>query len=485
MRPYLLILSLVSVVACGNCSGESSAKKKPTPFPASDNSSATPAPVVAPPSVVIISVDTLRADHLTPYGYDRETSPQLARFARDSVVFDQAYAAHTNTAPSHASMLTGAYPGTHGIRQNGMKLDPEIPTLAALLHDAGYATGAFVSGWTLTPHTGLDRGFDVYDARFSRSRRPGLESWKQAERWLKKTAKAEKPFFLFFHMFEPHFAYEPPDEYALRFLPGQTALTVPVDTGLPGLMSKRRLSPKAIAEHTARYDGEVALADEIVGKVLHRLKRLGRLDNTLVIFTSDHGETLFERAWIADHGGRAYDEQIHVPLMIRFPRAENRRKRVTAQVHHIDILPTVLDVLDREQPSRLPGRSLLQVARNRRQRVDTTRPVFSHARPEPERVPEIRANLVKTGIITAVRLPPFKLIEYPLADGTYFQQLFDLAADPGETTNVAAAHPDQITLLHAHLEAFRKLTGTADTATPAPTLAPEIHEQLKSLGYVQ
>jgi arylsulfatase A-like enzyme len=434
---------------------------------------------------VIISVDTLRADHLTPYGYDRETSPHIAKLARDSVLYEQAYAAHTNTAPSHASMLTGVYPGTHGIRQNGMKLLSTVPTLAEILSDGGYATGAFVSGWTLTPHTGLDRGFDVYDARFTRSRRPGAESWQIAERWLKKTAKTGKPFFMFFHMFEPHFAYEPPDEYALRFLPGQTALTVPLDVGLPGLMSKRRLSARAVTEYTARYDGEIAVADEIVGKIVRRLKRLALLDNTLIVFTSDHGETLFERAWIADHGGRAYDEQAHVPMIVRFPHAEYRRKRVSAQVHHIDILPTVLDVTQRAAPPGLPGRSLLGVVRNRRQRSDITRPVFTHARPEPERVPEITASLVKTGIITAVRLPPFKLIEYPMASGGYFQQLFNIEVDPGETKNVAAANPEQVTALHAHLEAFRKLTGTGDTATPVPTLTPEVHEQLKSLGYVQ
>jgi arylsulfatase A-like enzyme len=472
------------MVACGKCSGET-ASPKPVPFPKSDKPAAPVPPAAAQPNVVIVTIDTLRADHLQPYGYAGATSKYISRLAKDGVVFEHAFAAHTNTAPSHASMLTGAYPGVHGIRQNGMKLAPSAATLAEMLRERGYATGAFVSGWTLTPHTGLDRGFDVYDAQFSRSRRPGEDSWKLADRWLKKTAAGTKPFFLFFHMFEPHFGYEPPDEYALRFLPGQSALQVPLDLHLPGLLSRRRLTPQAIKEYTARYDGEIALADHMLGKLLSRLKKLAVLENTLIIFTSDHGETLFERPWIADHGGRAYDEQTHVPMIVRLPNREKHGKRVAAQVHHVDIVPTVLDVIGETTVPRLPGRSLAGVARSRKQREDTTRAVFTHARPEPERVPEISAALVKTGLITAIRLPPFKLIEYPLADGQYFQQVFNVETDPGETRNVAREHPEVLATLRAQLDAFRKSTGTGDANAAAPQLTPEVHEQLKSLGYVQ
>ncbi len=483
MRVSFLFLSLVCVVACGKC-GSDTQTQKPVPFPGNQPAAAAKVEAPATPNVVIITIDTLRADHLTVYGYEPDTSPKIRKLAKSGVVYENAFAAHTNTAPSHATMLTGAFPGTHGIRQNGMKLLPNIPTLAEILGERGYQTGAFVSGWTLTPHTGLDRGFDVYDAQFSRSRRPGLDSWQLAGRWLKKAAKSDKPFFLFFHMFEPHFGYEPPDEYALRFLPNQKTLTVPLDPHLPGL-KKKSLTPQAILEHTARYDGEIALADEIVGKIVRALEKLEKLEDTLIIVTADHGETLFERAWVADHGGRVYDEQIHVPLVIRFPHSELKRKRVSAQVHHVDIVPTVLDVVGAEVPRALPGRSLHAVARSGKQRGDRTRAVFSHGRPEPARVPEITAHLVKTGILTTVRLPPFKLIEYPLAEGGYFQQLFNIETDPGETRNVASEHPDQVATLRAQLDAFRGATGTADTQAAPPQLTPEVHEQLKSLGYVQ
>lgn len=437
------------------------------------------------PNVVIVTIDTLRADHLPMYGYAADTAPSLRRLARSSVVYENAFAAHTNTAPSHGSMLTGLFPGNHGIRQNGMKLSGEVSTLAETLRQRGYSTGAFVTGWTLTPHTGLDRGFDVYDADFPRSRRPGAEAWRIADRWVKKVAKGDKPFFLFLHMFEPHFPYEPPDETTLKFLPGQTALRVPLDALQPGLMSKKRLSPEAILEFTARYDAEIYNADAVVGRLVRRLSRLEEFENTLFIFTSDHGETLFERLWVADHGGRAYDEQTHVPMVIHFPSGKYRRKRVAAPVHHVDIVPTVLDVVGIDAPEGLPGRSLREVVHNRKLRQNMTHPVFSHGRPEPSRVPEIRAALLKTGIITAVRLHPFKLIEYPMANGQYFQQLFNIETDPGETKNVAGEHPDQVVALHAQLEAFRQRTGTADPNTPVPVHSDEVHQQLKALGYAQ
>lgn len=483
MRSSLLLSALVLVVSCGKCGGESPTKQA-VPFP--DPAKATPQPTApAKPNVVIVTIDTLRADHLPIYAYARDTAPNLRRLARTSVVYDNAFSAHTNTAPSHGSMLTGAFPGVHGIRQNGMKLSATVPTLAEVLHAQGYATGAFVTGWTLTPHTGLNRGFDVYDAQFPRSRRPGAEAWRIADRWLKKTAAKKTPFLLFFHMFEPHFPYDPPDEVTLKWLPEQTALTVPLDMELPGLASRKRLSPAAINEFTARYDAEITVADKVIGRLVRRLTDLQLLDNTLIIFTSDHGETLFERPWIADHGGRAYDEQTHVPMVVHFPQGEYRKKRVAAPVHHVDIMPTVLDVLGIPGPEGLPGRSLREVISNRKLRKDMTRPVFSHGRPEPSRVPEIRAALLKTGIITAVRLHPFKLIEYPMANGQYFQQLFNIETDPGETKNVAADHPEQVAALHAQLDAFRQRTDTADPNTPAPVHSDEIHQQLKALGYAQ
>jgi len=482
MRSYLLLSALVLLVSCGKCSGESPSKQA-VPFPEAKPAAAAPKP--ARPNVVIVTIDTLRADHLPIYGYARDTATNLRRLARSSVVYENAFSAHTNTAPSHGSMLTGAFPGVHGIRQNGMKLSASVPTLADILHGEGYATGAFVTGWTLTPHTGLDRGFDVYDAQFPRSRRPGAEAWRIADRWLTKTAAKKTPFFMFLHMFEPHFPYEPPDEVTLKWLPEQTALAVPLDMQLPGLASKKRLSAAAITEFTARYDAEIAVADRVIGRLRKRLTDLQLIENTLIIFTSDHGETLFERPWIADHGGRAYDEQTHVPMLVHFPQSEYRKKRVAAPVHHVDIMPTVLDVLGIAAPAGLPGQSLREVVRNRKLRGDMTRPVFSHARPEPERVPEIGAALLKTGIITAVRLPPFKLIEYPMANGQYFQQLFNIETDPGETKNVAAEHPDQVAALHAQLEAFRQRTGTADPNTPVPVHSDEVQQQLKALGYAQ
>jgi arylsulfatase A-like enzyme len=436
------------------------------------------------PDIVLLSIDTLRADHLPIYGYRHATAPNLKRLASSSVVFTQAFAEHTNTAPCHASMLTGLYPGLHGILRNGMKLAKSAVTLGEMLRPLGYASAAFVSGWTLSKHTGLQRGFDIYEAGFDGSRRSGSETWKLAHAWLGEHGRLAAPLFLFFHLFEPHYPYSPRNDYARRFLPHGEKL---IDhSELPHALGLRTalITPQIEANYTARYDGEILSADKLIDKALKRLQQLQRLDNALVIFTSDHGESLFERPWLLDHGTLAYDEQARVPLVVRFPRGQHAGMRVSAQVQHIDFVPTVLDLLKLAQPAELTGRSLRQIVETSKRGQESARPVFTQARPGPERSPDIAAPLIRKGLVASVRLPPYKLIEYPIKDGGNYQQLFDLEADPGETRNLANEHAAKLAELHALLDEFRTRTKTNDRAA-APTFSGKVLEQLRSLGYAQ
>ena len=170
--------------------------------------------------VVLISVDTLRLDHLTPYGYDRNTSPNIDSLARKGVLFEDTFAAHSNTAPSHASILTGLHPPSHGIVRNRYKLNAKIRTLAQILKEQGFANAAFVSGYTLRKeHTSLDRGFAVYDDRVT-FKVPANKTFERAAEWLEAQAQMEQPVFLFFHLFDPHFPYDAPDPFTGRFLLG-------------------------------------------------------------------------------------------------------------------------------------------------------------------------------------------------------------------------------------------------------------------------
>jgi arylsulfatase A-like enzyme len=443
------------------------------------------APPPAPYPLILLSLDTTRRDHLPFYGYEKDTAPRMAALAERGIVFDDALSVHTNTAPAHASMFTGLYPMQHGIERNGLRLRPDVPTLAEILAAHGYATGAFVSGWTLTRHTGLDRGFELYDQALGEERRRDADATLAAALpWLEARAGEERPFFLFFHLFDPHYAYAPPDEVARAFLPdGAGPFTTDPHARTPGLASDFALDAPQVAEYVARYDGEIAWADRHLGLLLDRLEALGLAERSIVVFTSDHGETLHERAWVFDHGARVTEEQVRIPLVIRLPGDAHAGVRIASPVSQVDLLPTLLEALEIPQLSSGAGRSALPLLGGESP-SDRERIAFAHARVVAERVPEIRAALAPAGLVAMVRTRDAKLVEYPLhAGGGFARELFLLEEDPGETRDVAAENPALAARLHEQLEAFRRDTGARRRA-PDP-LPAEVEDALRELGYVE
>lgn len=446
-----------------------------------------PVPPGEPENLVILSIDTLRPDHLGLYGYPRPTSPHLDDFARRSVVFETAVTVHVATAPAHGTILTGEYPGRHGIQRNGMKLDPGVTTLAERFGGEGLATGAFVSGWTLQRHTGLDRGFEVYDDDLgpprNGARRVGAKTTDAAVDWLRDKVAAEKSFFLFVHLFEPHWPYDPPAREALKFLPGRYELTtISKPVHLNRLLSVNRLDPGEQQEYIARYDGEIVVADRLADRLLRELEKLGVAHNTVVVVLSDHGETLFEREWSMDHGTRPYDEQARIPLILHVPGDPDAGERVADQVSLLDVVPTVFDIFDIEPNGSLPGRSLRPLIRGEHAGTDP-RPVFITARAEPQRVPHIKAQLLNRGLVRAIRLPEVKLIEYPAPGRRRQPELFNLIDDPGEHDNRAGENFDIVVGLHDELERWQKTLGEAPDPDGA-VLDPEVEEALRELGYI-
>lgn len=431
--------------------------------------------------VILISIDTVRWDHLGCYGYPRDTTPSIDALAGDGVVFEAAFAPSTNTAPSHATILTGLYPYTHGVVRNRYQLKEGVETLAQYLEPAGFRSGAFVSSYTLQKkHTNLDRGFGHYDdALTTRTERFAKQTNEAAVAWLKGEAHLRDPTFLFFHLFDPHYPYTPPAEYARRFAkPGRTNLRA---GGLHQIRAKGG-EPEQLEEYVRFYDSELAYADATVGELFSALERHGYWNESLVIVLSDHGETLDDRTWPFDHGARAYEEQIRVPLIIRFPDGTGAGRRISVPVHHVDIVPTILEYLRLPLPPGLQGRSLMPLIRGSDE-GDPKRLIFSSARPEPERVKEIEAPLVKEGQILALRAWPNKLIAYP-ATGGFFYQLFDLARDPKERTSLAAERIEEVQKLAELLLAWREQTGGEATAAE-PVLSPEEEATLEALGYTR
>ncbi len=286
------------------------------------------APVSGP--IVLISIEALRPDHLAAYGYDRGETPAIDALAADGIVFEHAYANAAQTLPSHASLLTGRLPFQTGVRDDvGFSLDKNEPTLAALLSDREFATGGVVSSFLLRPSTGIARGFEFFDGEMpeappagplDRIERDGATSEAIAERWLESQDSSR--VFLFLQLNEPQAPYRPPDRFA----------------------------------DLAPYDGEIAYADEIVGRLVHWLKAHQLYDRSTIVLVSDHGEGLGDHGE-QEHGLLLYQEDIHVPLIVK-PAGGGRGRRVDGTAQLADVAPTILDLAKAPAPWALAGRSL-------------------------------------------------------------------------------------------------------------------------------
>lgn len=319
------------------------------------------------PDIIIVSIDTLRADRVAGYGYPEMLTPNVDAMARNGVLFEHAVATTGTTWPSHASMLTGLYPRYHGVRSNTHTLDENVRSVAELLTSAGYATGSFVSFKAMHFLAGLDRGFATASDR-ERSPpdvpaiRPSRETTDMALEWLAAQADTEKPIFMWYHLFEPHGPYDLTD-YSRRWM---------ADTNYDGVLAENGANmdlllkkPRALLEReqdrkalNVLYDGEVLLADRYFGEILERLERTGRLDNAVVIFTADHGQGLGEQNRMG-HGPVLWEQVLQVPLILRDYRDTAGPRRVSETVGLADIAPTVTALALGVQLPGVQGVSLL------------------------------------------------------------------------------------------------------------------------------
>ncbi|MGH9368560.1 MAG: sulfatase-like hydrolase/transferase, partial [Thermoanaerobaculia bacterium] len=384
----------------------------------------------ATPPVVLISIDTLRADRLPAYGYRLVETPNLDAFARDAILFENAYCQAPLTLPSHAVILTGLPPYRNGVRDNvGFRLSPSVPTLAALLKAAGYATGAAVSSFAIRAETGLDSGFDLYDDRFSggsSNERPGLATVEALEKWMDTVD--DRPLFLFLHLYEPHTPYAPPEPFRQRYA----------------------ASP---------YDGEIAAADAAVGRFLEDLKRRGLYDPALVILLSDHGEGLGDHGE-DEHGVLLYREAIRVPLLVKLPGSSRAGDRVARPVSLEDLYPTVASFLRLTRPEGLEGSDLLGPEPGR----GSGRRVYSETL-----YPRLALGWSELYCLTDSR---YQYIEAPRSE------LYDLAEDPGQRRDLSAGLPEPLRAMRAELSKIPRRSATPEQSTP------EELEKLGSLGYI-
>jgi arylsulfatase A-like enzyme/Flp pilus assembly protein TadD len=400
---------------------------------------------------VIVTIDTLRADHVGAYGRADAATPFLDSLARDGAMARQASAHVPLTRPSHVSIFTGRLPTETAIRDNiSPAVVPAVPLLAEVLKKAGFTTGAFVSSVVLDPSSGLDRGFDTYSAEFEGGaeeaqflntvQKKGDRTTAEAIAWLEKSAPASGRLFLWLHLYDPHDPYEPPEPYASRF----------------------RDRP---------YDGEVAFADSLVKRLDDSLGRLGLRGDTALVVTSDHGEGLGDHGESL-HGFFAYQSTLAVPFLVRGPGVR-AGTQVSAVVRLVDVFPTALDLVAVPVPgdAHPAGRSLAPELRGQT------------ALPEPVVYAESLVPLLHFGWsdLRVIREGRWKYIQAP------HPELYDLSADPGERKNLAA-EPDQGSRTQAMAAALGKVLDAERAALrdsrSAPAVSPELLEKLGALGYV-
>jgi arylsulfatase A-like enzyme len=427
------------------------------------------------PNLIVITIDTLRADHLSCYGYPRPTSPRLDAFAHEAVLFEKVLCQSPETLPSHTSIFTGMHPRTHKTISHESRVNPDLVTLAEVLRDRGYTTGAFISSHVLDAKYGLDQGFQTYTpvhyAFNERERRDAEEdpTTDRALEWLRTNARSR--FFLWIHWFHPHRAYNPPPRYAAMFAPNYSGpATDQNDFAMKVWRERIDLPADDIAYMRGLYDGEVAFSDAQVGRVLDELARLDLAGNTMIVITSDHGEILYEHEHYFGHDIALYDECTMIPLVVGMPAAQAASRRVPGLVQSIDMFPTVLEALGIPPPKGVEGKSLMPMIEGAGDAA--TEFAFSETFPFPEKCPPRHA----------VRTEAAKLIWRQEPPAEIAKEFYDLASDPGEKQNLYPAHPDAAGLDRV-LSEWVAPGGLSPAPIPTATESGR-WKILKSLGYV-
>jgi len=448
------------------------------------------------PSLLLITVDTLRTDHLGVYGHRLETSPTIDALAARGVRFADASVQWPKTWPSMASMLTGNLPAETGMPYRPRRALPQRNRmLAEILRDAGYRTGAVVANVNLGREFAFDQGFDVFveswEKQFRRrfgdrpfDNRPGRVKeftnatlvTDQGLRFLERVEDGE-PFFLWVHYMDPHGPYVPPPAYGELFQGEYPSQKVPVAKIPPYQRQRHPVTNRVIADlahYRAQYDREIRYLDDELGRLLEVVRKREDGEDTLVVFTSDHGESFHEHGYYLEHGANPFEPGVSAPLILVHPTLPAGRV-VEIPVALVDLLPTVLDVLGLETPEAVTGRSLMP--RIRGSEPSAPPYVFLEA---GHRLPSQ----------LAVRRGRWKLVQLRSeADRQRYGpewQLFDLAADPGEERNVLEEHPEVAEELRAAVEAYAAGAPEAGGETlDLESLDEDTVRMLEALGYVE
>jgi len=427
------------------------------------------------PNVLLISLDTVRRDHCSVYGYKHDTTPNLIKLAKQGSLFDLAYSPASTTSPSHATMFTSLYPVTHRVVKNGLEFSDKYETLAEILKGQGYQTAAFVSTFVLHSKFGYAQGFEFFDDEFLlQEGKTYVKEWEgnklndafdrrapyttaRAINWLKNKRDSSKPFFMFVHYFDPHNPYDPPEPFKSSFAP-------------------RNVSASDVDREKGNYDGEIAFTDKSCNDLIEQIGRMGLKDDTLIVIVSDHGEGLMQHGYLY-HGMDIYEESIRVPMIFIFPGRIEKGAVFKQPVGLVDLAPTILDLLDiRKQNPAFQGQSLAPALLLGTE-LDMERPIYLHRGYFVEKWMDKRR--IK-GEQFGVRIGRWK---YIVGDEEGTKELFNLETDPREKNNLYMDFKKVANALSDALDQWKR------THMSGPSIKPRISEddlrKLKTLGYVE
>ena len=441
-------------------------------------------------NVLLISLDTLRADHLSCYGYKRATSPRIDEVAKEGVLFENVVAASNWTIPSHMSLLTSLYPSAHRVENPNRCLGESVPTLAQVLEKQGYTTAGFVTGPNLNHRLGFHHGFQLYDDFTATmmcesnlfedhpANITGIDDvptdhviTNLATLWLKQ--HGQEKFFLFLHYWDCHNDYIPPPPYDRQFDPGYQGKENGRMVVERWKDIEARIAPADLAHLIALYDGEIAHTDDHVGQVLQLLQEMGLAEKTLLVIVSDHGEGFLEHGRIL-HGNTLFEELIHVPLILRLPGVIPAGRRIQDNASQVDVMPTVLGLLGIAAPEGLQGMDLSRACRGLGGLPD--RVVFS----------ETKGSINTDVTLRAARWGPYKLIQQKGCQPTPLLVVRKGVESDAEKTGLddKERHKLEKMLTEALDFGLSASEGPNRAATPSKVDEATLR-RLKSLGYVQ
>jgi len=442
------------------------------------------------PNVILIVIDTARADHFSSYGYASRTTPHIDAFAADAVRFEKAYSTSTWTLPAHASLFTGLLPVTHGATQEHLFLDDRCTTLAEILSAHGYATGGFSGNPWVARRTNLARGFDVMEEMWGRPEAAEQDIQPHSTNrlifdWLRKR-DVRRPFFLFVNYIEPHFPYVAPTRYERALVPADATASERRAAGMSWVdWYQQTTTPPAriVRLRAALYDAELAFADAIVGELLDELKNMGLYENSAIVVTSDHGENLGDHGHL-DHVFSLYNTTVHVPLFVRLPGAKNGGAVRGEPVQLTDLFATLTDIagIVPSEP-RVVGRNLF----DRTLRKD--RPILAEYYYPKQALGAFPEHQQSTPVLDRFRrrLRSVQVGTYKLIWGSDERlELYNLRRDPNEDHNVIGSARSVTTALRAQLESMvhRFKAGTPGPL-PSRSLDAAAQERLRALGYLR